>query len=271
MILLTGYYHDPDAQRRGELIECVKRNAENDWIDEVRIFVEDNTAPEGLGLNHFTSTGKLRVIPAGERMTFRSLFDYANQNLQNQEVIVANADIFFDESLARLEGYDLTGKLLCVSRWDVQPDGSVKFFAQSDSQDAWIFRTPIPEFPSDFQLGVPACDNRLAWEAERAGLKVINPAPSIRAGHLHLSQVRRYSERQRLAGPVKCVPVRALETRYPSARGPAPKASAAAVAFSETMGYAIKRLEIGASSHTNEQRPLITISEPLAGLSFTQV
>ena len=89
MILLTGYYHDPDAQRRGELIECVKRNAENDWIDEVRIFVEDNTAPEGLGLNHFTSTGKLRVIPAGERMTFRSLFDYANQNLQNQEVIVA--------------------------------------------------------------------------------------------------------------------------------------------------------------------------------------
>src|SRR5205814_1982921 len=190
---------------------------------------------------------------------------------QNQEGIVANADIFFDESLARLEGYDLTGKLLCVSRWDVQPDGSVKFFAQSDSQDAWIFRTPIPEFPSDFQLGVPACDNRLAWEAERAGLKVINPAPSIRAGHLHLSQVRRYSERQRLAGPVKCVPVRALETRYPSARGPAPKAPAAAVAFSETMGYAIKRLEIGASSHTNEQRPLITISEPLAGLSFTQV
>ena len=30
--------------------------------------------------------------------------------------------LWCDDSLARLDGGDLTGKLLCLSRWDAQPD-----------------------------------------------------------------------------------------------------------------------------------------------------
>jgi hypothetical protein len=215
MILLTGLYEDADLSRRSELLECLKRNIENDQLDEIHLFVE-----EALGLDRLLNTypllaaTKVRLIAQGRRVTYRDLFAYANRCLPERCVIIANADIFFDHTLARLGGYDLSDKLLCLSRWDVQPDGSACFFEHPASQDAWVFRAPIREFPCDFHLGVLGCDNRLAWEAEHAGLAVSNPSRSLRAYHLHLSQVRRYHERQRLAGPTKSIPAEFLGTPW---------------------------------------------------------
>src|ERR1051325_7881200 len=136
MILLTGFYHDPDPRRRRELLECIKRNAANELIDEVRVFIEDATAPETISAAQSIVT----LISLGRRVTYRFLFDYANENLNGQTVLLANADIFFDETLARLRGYDLNGKLLCLSRWDVKPNGSLGFFEHTFRQDAWIFK-----------------------------------------------------------------------------------------------------------------------------------
>ena len=269
MILLTGFYHDPDPRRRGELLECIKRNVANDWIDEVRVFIEDATAPETISSS--ADQHKLTLIPSGRRVTFRFLFDYANENLKGQAVVVANADIFFDESLRRLNGYDLNGKLLCLSRWDVRANGSTVFFEHPSSQDAWIFQAPIPDMDCDFHLGLPACDNRLAWEAEHAGLEVSNPGRTLHANHLHVTGIHRYVERQRLSGPVKSISATALETPFPSELGLPPSVPCAAVAFSETMGYTIATLDAGASSHNNDHRPFESIPELLRGRRFTQV
>ena len=271
MILLTGFYDDPDPRRRGELLECLKRNAANDLIDEVRVFIEDATVLEIISATIPSNQSKVRLIPLGRRVTFRFLFDYANEILKGRTVVVANADIFFDETLGRLNGYDLNGKLLCLSRWNVQPDGSTQLLEHSYSQDAWIFQTPIPEINCDFYLGLPACDNRLAWEAEQAGLEISNPARTLHANHLHLSRIRRYTEAQRLRGGVKSIAATALETPYPSALGPPPSVPCAAVAFRETMGYTIETLDVGASSHNNDHLPFQSIPEPLRGRKFTQV
>ena len=42
-------------------------------------------------------------------MTYGRLFRYANRELAGCRVVIANADIFFDRTLARLDGYDLAG------------------------------------------------------------------------------------------------------------------------------------------------------------------
>jgi hypothetical protein len=271
MILITGFYHDPDPLRRGELLECIKRNVANQRIEEVHIFIEDATEPEAIlpdGANGHRS--KLKLIRSGKRATFKSLFDYANEKLKGRAVAIANADIFFDDSLKLLNGYDLSAKLICLSRWDVQADGSTVFFEHPSSQDAWIFQSPIPEINCDFYLGLPACDNRLAWEAEHAGLEISNPARTLHANHLHLTGIRRYREQQRLAGPVKSISATALETPYPSKLGPPPSAPCAAIAFRETMGFTIATLDLGASSHNNDDRPFESIPESLQGRRFTQ-
>ncbi|HXM36947.1 MAG TPA: glycosyltransferase family A protein [Pyrinomonadaceae bacterium] len=212
MILLTGLYYDPDPGRRAELLECLQRNIEADRLDEIHLFVEDPTVPEDLRSHPALNSAKVRLIAHGRRVTFRDLFAYATQQLPGRAVIIANADIFFDHTLARLDGYDLSGQLFCLSRWDVQPDRSVSLFDHHDSQDAWIFQAPIRDFPCDFNMGVLGCDNRLAWEAENAGLIISNPCRSLRANHLHLSEVRRFSER--LAGETRVVPSKFLGTPW---------------------------------------------------------
>jgi hypothetical protein len=220
-------------------------------------------------------SSKVHLVVTGERVTYRALFAYANQELPGRRVIVANADIFFDHTLPRLEDYDLAGWLLCLSRWDVHTDGTWSLFDFEASQDAWIFQAPIRDVSCDFSLGILGCDNRLAWEAEHAGLRLANPSRSVRAYHLHLTGIRRYRSSQRLHGPTRGVPPEALEasaiarrTDRPVLRDPLPRA---AVAFHETMGYTIERLELGASSHNNDLRPFTAIPDPLAGHTFTQV
>jgi hypothetical protein len=258
--LLTAFYEDAAAPRREELLACVRRNVADESIGEIHLFLEEALNAEACSA---LADPKIRLVDHGRRATFRELFDYANDNLAGRHVAIANADIYFDGSLARLGGYDLSNELLCLSRWNVESDGSAWLFEHPDSQDAWIFEAPIRPFPCDFHLGLPACDNRLAWEAEQAGLAVSNPARSLRAYHLHLSHVRRYGEEQRLPGPTASLPAGFL--------GPALDLPAASVAFAEEMGYAVARLEAGISSHVNDSRPFTTIPDELCGLQFTQV
>jgi hypothetical protein len=195
--LLVGTYRELSPARREEMVECLRANAANDCIAEVVVFREyDASRGDSPPLHH----PKVRVVPHGRRLTFRDLFGFANRELRGKRVIIANSDIYFDRTLARLDGHDLTGKLLCLSRWDVQADGSARFFEHAGSQDAWIFRAPVPEFPSNWHLGLPGCESRLAYEASKAGLSLSNPGRSIRAYHLHLTHVRNYSERERLHG-----------------------------------------------------------------------
>lgn len=217
MILLTGFYPDKDINRLNEFLDCIRRNVANDQLHEIHLFIEDPLRVDELVAAYplFAAT-KIRLIPHGRRLMYRDLIAYANRHLTGRRVIIANADIYFDHTLARLETYDLLGRILCLSRWDVQADGSTCLFDHPASQDAWIFQAPIREFRCDFHLGVLGCDNRLAWEADHAGLIVTNPSRSVRANHLHLSQVRRYSERQRLRGPTRSVPASLLPHNGPT-------------------------------------------------------
>jgi hypothetical protein len=215
MILLTGFYVDPDDARQSELVECLRRNIANESIGEVHVFVEDAVDISRLTASYPPlAAPKVRLVAHGRRLTYRELFAYANERMPGGQVIIANADIFFDHTLSRLEGYELSGQLLTLSRWDVQADGTAGLFDFPASQDAWIFQAPIAPFFCDFHLGVPGCDNRLAWEADRAGLAVSNPSRSLRAHHLHLSGVRRYTERERLSGPTRAVPATFLGTPW---------------------------------------------------------
>jgi hypothetical protein len=219
MILMIGFYADADPARRGEFLECIRRNTANTHIEEIVIFVEDETTSAAVR-ERFPVLGhaKIRLLEYGRRIRYSQLFKYANLHLKGTIFIVANADIFFDETLALLEEEPLGGRMLCLSRWDQAADGTIRHFEWPDSQDAWIFETPIPPIAADFCLGKPGCDNRLAYEAERAGLVVLNPSRSVRARHLHNTAVRHYTPCERLDGPIRLVPASFLEAPASVAR-----------------------------------------------------
>ena len=207
MILLVGHYEEAQPQRAAEYREALRRNVANEHIECIRLLIEDGTSAELLrARGEPYDNAKVQIASQGKRLTFDALFSMAERDWSGYPVIMANADIAFDDTLAMLEDVALQGSLLCLSRWNESADGRLDHFDAPNSQDAWIFEPPLPAIACAFELGTPGCDNRLAHEASRAGLRVLNPSRSLRSAHLHNSQVRNYTQRQRLPGPYRFVP-----------------------------------------------------------------
>ena len=85
--------------------------------------------------------------------------------------------------------------------------GMAKLFDYEWTQDTWIWKGKPKTLQNvEFTMGLPACDNRLAYEIAQVGLKPVNPSKDIKTYHLHLSNKRTYTERNRLAGPTMPLP-----------------------------------------------------------------
>ena len=103
--------------------------------------------------------------------------------------IIANTDIYFDTNIEVLQHINLKDTCLALSRWDTADTIKPKLYNRNDSQDVWIFKGPTKQrLKADFPLGVPRCDNRLMYQLQEAGYKVLNPAFSIKSFHVHEGQ-----------------------------------------------------------------------------------
>lgn len=168
LYLLQGVYSPGNERRKSEIELCLKKNSENPHIDK---FLHLSSWP-----------------------TYNECFAITRARGKNIYVI-ANSDIFFDETLALVKKYSETilDSKVCfaLSRWDLL-ENEISHYNHADSQDAWIFFDAVPEIPgADFRLGGQAgCDNKIAYLLEQCGYQVINPSLSIKAIHAHQSGVR---------------------------------------------------------------------------------
>ncbi len=108
--------------------------------------------------------------------------------------IAANADIYFDSSLSRLNvrnnSLQAERSVLSLLKWS-DYGHSIQLSLRTDSQDAWLFQSPIDEAvvaQSGFAMGVPRCDNRLAHILRSSNYSVRNPAFALRAIELQTAR-----------------------------------------------------------------------------------
>ena len=266
--LLVGLYRDPDDRRMQELAETFRFNVENNDIASLHVFWEDGlSAAEAIALVPSLEHPKVSVTWLRRRALFSDLFRYANQQPPQTRFIIANNDIFFG-GLDRLRGYDLSRRLLCLTRWDVTPYSVPRYMGMDSSQDAWIFETPI-DIDVPFPLGFWGCDGRINKEATLAGLLVSNPSFEIFAYHHHASGVKHYDSM------VQCVPdgigVHPSRLVWPALVSPDRPGPTAGVVFHERHGHRVHRLVDGVSSHSVQHRPVTRVPPQLYGLLFGQV
>ncbi|WPT11410.1 hypothetical protein PSENEW3n2_00000848 [Picochlorum sp. SENEW3] len=110
--------------------------------------------------------------------------------------IIANADIFFDDTIKMAKSLPQK-HVYALSRHD---NSNGKLFKRPDSQDTWIFHGHIQNsmllsalYNINLTLGKPGIDNRLAYELLQAGYQVSNPSKSITSWHVHGTNLREYS------------------------------------------------------------------------------
>lgn len=198
--LFQSYFIDTDEERQKELDYCLLKNIQNPLISNIYLFTDVSLPYEDK---------KIKIIKASYRPTYRNFFNAIAQYEPNEKSIniISNLDIYFNETLSRLS-FIQEVDVYCLTRWDVQPDGSIKLLNRNDSQDVWIFKGSINdrEMNCDFCMGIPGCDNRIAHEFSEAGYRVSNPSRSIQAIHLHLIMKRNYVVGvDKVPSPYKCL------------------------------------------------------------------
>ena len=188
MILIHQSYESSDPRRRRELAEARERNAAADLF------------------------AVIETVDGGDRRaSFADLFRLAADRFAGEVCVLANSDIACDASLRLVEPLVAGDRpvLVALTRWDDAAGPSmegrvdpVAWRFYSHSQDAWAFVAGrLPEFPADFLLGIPGCETRMAYEAAAAGVRIVDPALSVRTWHLHASGTRTWTRRQTYGGP----------------------------------------------------------------------
>jgi hypothetical protein len=194
-LLTTFFTHD--AARLEEFRHCLRQNVGNPHIDGIVLFFEgydEAGLPEDLRreLRH----GKIRIVPVSERPAFRDFFAYANTRFAGDLVVVANTDVFFDDSLRKLKNVNFHNLFVALSRHNVlTPNPPVRLDLQGNgktgSHDAWVFRAPLRSFHDDIRCGIIGCDAYINQKAIDAGMDVENPCGSVRVYHWHFQGQRR--------------------------------------------------------------------------------
>ena len=104
---------------------------------------------------------------------------------------VANADIYFDDSLVEILEKLRRDTVYALLRWDASPDGSAVLKPRIDSQDTWIFHSPVRIARNkgmDFEIGRLRSDNRIAATLIDANYRVVNNPLHIKTFHLRKKQ-----------------------------------------------------------------------------------
>lgn len=204
--LVAPYFKANDRRRQRELDECLARNIENSLIDRIILLIDD-------GARVPCRSGKVEVRYLTRRPTYRDWLDVIEETDLRDPVLLANSDIYFDETVGLLHDvlYDARA-FVALSRWEVKGDDIYRHRNPHWSQDAWALRPENVDLGQlrtrlDFMLGVPRCDNKVAYVFATSGWAVRNPCDYIKSYHLHESELRSYDKRAdaRIVGGVAYV------------------------------------------------------------------
>lgn len=194
--LFTSYFRSDNAFRQNELDMCLNKNIACKEIDRIYLLCDQPT--------EVPSHPKITPIYIRHRPTYDVMFSFVNSYTGDQDYnVIANSDIYFDETLKLVNQYN-PNYCLALTRWEVEKTG-IRFLNRRDSQDVWIFKGKARDVKGDFGLGVPGCDNAIAFRFEQAGYKVINPSRTIKTYHLHQSGVRTYNVNVKVPQPYKLI------------------------------------------------------------------
>jgi len=198
-ILVTPFYIPEKESRLRELEYCIHRNNKNILIDLIVLVVERGTTENLIPVSE-----KIKIEWVDKRPSYQDLFNIALNNIDESKgfMIIVNSDIFYaEEDIHRIKERIRDREVFALSRWEYSFKKNHMHHDTWDSQDSWIFKDKILPGNYDIKLGIPGCDNKIAYELQKAGHIIKNPSKSIRSYHLHASGYRTYKEEDRIKEP----------------------------------------------------------------------
>ena len=205
LYFISQFFVSPKARRSAEIVQTLQKNAECDYIDRIILLNE-------RAYDLPVSSPKIEQHVIGRRLNFRTVFQYIYEKVPADAlVVVANSDIFLDDSWRLLWSLSMRDTFLSLLRWDVQENPAEKpvlFGPRSDSQDTWVVSSNSVKERKwnwdtlDISFGQNGCDNAINVEMLRNKYMVANPCMSLITNHVHMSGVRTYENLDILSRPI---------------------------------------------------------------------
>ena len=197
--LITSYYKPPNEQRQSELNQCLINNAKNQYINRIYLL---NSEVYNIDFVEDEFRHKIIQLLVNEenksRLHYDIVIQFTNNYLFGQKCIVANSDIYFDNTLNFIENYNFDNTVFALTRYDNGELCSEPHY----SQDSWIFKSPLNVniCQLNFMFGKPGCDNVFAAIISKHNYNLYNTCFIIHTHHLHDSKYASYTEKDRIVG-----------------------------------------------------------------------
>lgn len=210
--LFVQFFIHPNPERYNEIKSCLKYNVLNPLINYIYLLNEyqpDGTyrpfTEEELGIH----SEKIIQIPLGHRLQYNDVFRLAKDINCYGYNMLANADIFFDESLENILRSDMNKKpiMMCQLRYEYNgtPRGIKIYGPRADSQDVWIWHSKwnykLQNKAFGFQLGQAGCDNHITYLFKICGFELVNDPQLVHCLHYHQTQIRDYTAKDTINSP----------------------------------------------------------------------
>jgi Exostosin family len=205
--LFLPYYTPPDADRAAELAYCLKRNLDSGLFARIVLMIDDDTP---LPFQDWRLLG----IRLTRRPTYLDWIRTARRLCPGHVAVLLNSDIHVDGSFASIaEIFQKDDRaFVALSRFDKKGDDLVPHANPHWSQDSWAYVPMVDDDTSydaqlEVPLGVPRCDNKIAYLFGIQGYTVYNPFPFVRTVHVHETGRRYYNKKgdRRIIGGVAYV------------------------------------------------------------------
>lgn len=176
---IINWHNEKNQIRAKEYDTCIKGILKTN-IDKLVVLAE-------CEFNYKDS--RIEVISVSNRQTFADIIAVANNYAG--VVVFGNTDIYPTQKAIDY-CRNISDEVWALSRWDLKNYG-LELFDRADSQDTWVFKTPIKPIDCNFYFGggMPGCDNRFAYEISKH-YQVINPSKTVQFVHVHSSKIRNY-------------------------------------------------------------------------------
>lgn len=209
--LIVQYYKVTKSSnvdvRQSEIDHVLKLNCMNKYIDIIHLLLEDDYNLDFLNEEQLM---KIKKIIINKRLTYYDAFNYYNKNLSNKIAMLANADIYFDNSLYILQYVNwMSNLIIAPTRYEccknIQSNilyGTFQDLSRTSpwlnayeesvyTQDVWMWCTDkidIKKSLCDFYLGMVGCNNYIANIFIKNNYTIISSSKYICANHYdHLS------------------------------------------------------------------------------------
>lgn len=197
------YYNCGDELRQKEIDLCLKKNIENADITRLIVLIDD-------GSDVPYSSDKVLIKRITQRPTYRLWIELSKELQLDGISLLCNSDIYFDETLPLIYNIiNAPDTFLALSRWELENDDIYLHKNPHWSQDAWAFHMSAEFSPEmltslEFSMGVPRCDNKIAYLFCVRGWRVFNPCHVLKSIHVHETQLRTYHKKldDRIVGAI---------------------------------------------------------------------